>query len=116
MIDVKKLLTKIISKLHEHENFKTICITVTGLTIPAKDTDGPGELDVDFSNYFDTSEYNLWNVECILNNTKLPYMSPAGAYTIISAVGSDSCTISNNAGVWSNYAGYFTLTLRRRGV
>lgn len=116
MIDVKKLLTKIISKLREHEDHKVVTVVVSPLTVPAADADGPGELDVDFDAYYDSSEYFLWNVECVLGNYKLPYMMPNGRYTNISNITGSQCTITNNAGVWSNYTGYFTLTLRRRTI
>lgn len=109
------LLSYIVQKLYEHEEVKTVCVAKNNLTVPGKTSSGIGTLEIDFAGDYDTEKYYLWNVECTLNNAKLPYMSASsGGFTNISTIGGSKAIISNNASAWVNYAGYFTLTLKRR--
>lgn len=112
---LKFLLKYMVQKLYEHEEVKTVCVAKNNLTVPGKTSSGMGTLEIDFAGDYDTEKYYLWNVECTLNNAKLPYMSASsGGFTNISTIGGSKAIISNNASAWVNYTGYFTLTLKRR--
>lgn len=111
---LKFLLKYMVQKLYEHEEVKTVCVAKNNLTVPGKTSSGMGTLEIDFAGDYDTEKYYLWNVECTLNNAKLPYMTAIGGFTNISAIGGSKAIISNNASAWVNYTGYFTLTLKRR--
>ena len=111
---LKFLLKYMVQKLYEHEEVKTVCVAKNNLTVPGKTSSGMGTLEIDFAGDYDTEKYYLWNVECTLNNAKLPYMTAIGGFTNISTIGGSKAIISNNASAWVNYTGYFTLTLKRR--
>lgn len=108
------LLSYIVQKLYAHEEIKTVCVAKPNLTVPGKTSSGVGTLEINFASDYDTEKYSLWNVECTLNNAKLPYVSASGGFTNISTIGGSKAIISNNASAWVNYTGYFTLTLKRR--
>lgn len=110
---VKRLFERIAQQIYDHEETKTVCVTLTGLTVPGKTSSASGTLALDFSSYFDNTKYAIWSASCCLGTKQLPYIT-GSSFTTVSDISGSTVTITNGAAAWVNYTGYFTLVLKRR--
>ena len=101
MLDVKKLLTKI---LDNFGGLKMKTVTIPNVTIAAGTPSAPTLYEHNFANEGITG--GIWAIFVSLNSWTLPYMLANGTATWVRNVTGTTLTISNTSSAWNNYTLY----------
>ena len=106
MLNLKKLLTKILTALNDMGGLKMKTVTLRNVTIPAGTPSSPTLYEHDFSNEGITG--GIWGLAVALNSFMLPYIeyNNTGGHTWVRAVSATKMTIANTGGAWNNYTLY----------
>lgn len=103
MLNVKKLLTKILTALNNMGGLKMKAVTIPNVTIPAGTSSNPTTYTHDFAD--DGITGSVWAASVALNSWQLPYMHSSGD-TWIRTLAGTSMVIANTATAWNDYTIY----------
>ncbi len=104
MLNLKKLLTKILTALNDMGGIKMKIVTIPNVTIPAGTSSSPATYTHDLANEGITG--GIWAISVSLNSWTLPYFLTNGTATWVKNVTGTTLTISNTSSAWSNYTLY----------